>query len=122
MAGKLDERSSDMSQQVEFDEQRSYQAPSGYNGVLYQGQQASSGGQSGQGQVFIQSDMDVSTTSRHRLILGICSLGALAVAVTAFVSALETWPNSSIPLFALIGLGLVCASIVALNVTFNLRR
>lgn len=60
--------------------------------------------------------------SRHRLILAPCSLVALAVAVIAFVSALETWPNSSIPLLALVGLGVVSAAIVAINFAFNFRR
>jgi hypothetical protein len=112
-----------MSQPVDLDEQRSYQAPTGYTGVLYQGQQAYPG-VSGRPpeQVAIPPHAGEFATSRHRLILAVCSQAALAAAAIAFVSALETEPIGSIPLFALLGLGVVSAAIVAINVTFNLRR
>jgi hypothetical protein len=112
-----------MSQPIELDEQRSYQAPTGYSGVLYQGQPAYPGvtGRPPE-QAAIQPNASEATTSRHRLILAVCSQAALAAAVIAFISALETDPIGSIPLFALLGLAVVSASIVAINVTFHLRR
>jgi hypothetical protein len=115
-----------MSQQVDMDESRSYQTSSRYPGALYQGQQAYPVG-SGRpsAQVFVQpTNTGESATSRHRLTLAICSVVALAVAVIAFVSALETFRDGSgyNPLFALIGLGLICATIATINVAFNRRR
>ncbi|HLW00895.1 MAG TPA: hypothetical protein VKT82_19705 [Ktedonobacterales bacterium] len=112
-----------MSQRVDLDHQHSYQAPSEANGALYQGQQVHPlvpGGMPAP--LFVPIKPGESSTSRHRLILALCSLGALAVAVIAFVSALETWPNSAIPLYALLGLGMVCFTIVCINISFNLRR
>jgi hypothetical protein len=112
-----------MSQRVDLDEQRSYQAPTGYNGTLYQGPQAYpivSGGLPGQ--TVVQPNKGESTTSRHRLILALCSLVALAIACIAFASVLETWTAPYMGVFALIGLGIVSVSIVAINVAFNLKR
>lgn len=113
-----------MSQHVDFEEQHSYQAPSEYTGALYQGQQEHvevSAGSPGQG--FVQPGGSDVAVSRHQLILAICSLAALAASVIAFISALETDPYSgSVIVAALIGLGLVCTAIVAINVSLHLRR
>ena len=115
-----------MSQRVDMDEPHNYQAPSGYHDPLYQGQPAYPsvpGETSGQGLVQ-PTNSGESATSRHRLILALCSLGALAVAVIAFISALETFRDGSgyNPLFALIGLGLICATIATINVAFHRRH
>lgn len=113
-----------MSQQVDFEEQQSYQAPSEYNGTVYQGQQEQVGVAGGSpGEVLVQPGANEVAVSRHRLILAICSLAALAASVLAFISALETDPYSSaVIVAALIGLGLVCTAIVAINVSMHLRH
>jgi hypothetical protein len=61
--------------------------------------------------------------SRHRLILAICAHTALAASMLAFLSALKTDPNSdSVIVAALIGLGLVCAAMVAINLAFTFHQ
>ena len=74
------------------------------------------------GQVVAPAKMHGPAPARHPLILAICSLAALAVAVIAFVSALETDPSGEVPLYALLGLGVVSFTSVGINDSFNLRR
>ena len=114
-----------MSQRVDLDEQQRYQAPSGEHGMLSQRQPGYPPLPGGMHMpIFVQPHTHTgeSVSSRHQLILAICSLVALAVAVIAFASVLETWTATYMAVYALIGLGIVSVSIVAINFAFNLRR
>ncbi len=112
-----------MSQRVDTDEQRGYQAPTGYHNVPYQGQQPYPGVFAAQpAPMVVQPKPGESVSSRHRLILALFSLGVLVIALIAFASVLETWTASAMGTFALLGPGLVCLTVIGINAVFNLRR
>lgn len=111
-----------MSQPVDLDEQRGYQAPSGYHGVMPPSQQAYPFVYGAPPQGFGQAQTSESTSSRHRLILALCSLAVLMISLIAYASVLETWTATYMGVFALIGLGMVCVALVALNFVFHLKR
>jgi hypothetical protein len=113
-----------VSQHIDVNGPTGYQAHAEYAGTLYEDPQA-------RGKVpavsaeqgVAQPREPTSVGSRHRLILAICSHAALAASMLAFLSALETDPNSdSVIVSALIGLGLVCAAMVAINLSFTLHQ
>ena len=113
-----------MSQYVDVDGQPGYQAPAEYDGEVYADHQARGKipAQTTQ-QGVAQPNGHKTVVSRHRLILAICAHAALAASMLAFLSALKTDPNSdSVIVAALIGLGLVCAAMVAINLAFTFHQ
>ncbi|HEY7348614.1 MAG TPA: hypothetical protein VH599_09900 [Ktedonobacterales bacterium] len=112
-----------MSQRIDAGEQSGYQAPSQYYGALYQGQQGFARGAGGTfGPLFVQGNLSEHTMMRHRLILAICSLAAVVISVIVLVVALDSYYGGTYIVSALIALAMVCTTIVAINVAFNLRR
>ncbi len=112
-----------MSQHVVTDEQRGYQPPTGYHDAPAQGQQPYPGVfVVPPGPVFMPPKPTESVSSRHRLILALFSLFTLVIALVAFASVLETWTASAMGVFALLGLGMVCLTLIGINAVFNLRR
>jgi hypothetical protein len=112
-----------MSQRVDTDEQRGYQAPTGFHDIPYQGRQPYPGVLVvPPGPMVVPPKPGECVSSRHRLILALFSLLVLVIALIAFASVLETWTASAMGTFALMGLGLVCLTLIGINAVFNLRR
>ena len=112
-----------MSPYVDVDGQPGDQAPAEYPGAVYAEPQARGAVPAASAEQGVAHPREhPSVGSRHRLILAICSHAALAASLLAFLKALETDPeSSSVIVAALIGLGLVCAAMVAINLTFPLQ-
>jgi hypothetical protein len=112
-----------MSERIDVDEQQSYQNPYVYQSALYQGHAAHPAHRPGLfGLVADQPGTGMSTSPRHRLIVAICSLFALLAVVVILLASLQRDASVFLILAALVALGLVCATIVAINVAFQLRR
>ncbi|HEU5368772.1 MAG TPA: HEAT repeat domain-containing protein, partial [Ktedonobacterales bacterium] len=120
LPGLYDERNRTMSQRVDFDQQRAYQDPHEYQGALYQEPSGHypalfglSGGQPGTAEP---------TPPRYRLAVALGSLLTLLAVLVTLVASLHTTDSGFVFLAALIGLGMICATIAAINFAFNFRR
>ena len=112
-----------MSQRVDSAEQRSYQDAYEYRQPVYQGQQPVPGNHPGMvGWVVGQAGKGESVSPAHRLAVAICSLAALPIVVFALVASIRPDYSGFTTLAVLISLGLVCATIVAINLAINLKH
>jgi predicted lysophospholipase L1 biosynthesis ABC-type transport system permease subunit len=113
-----------MSQRVDFDEQRGYHVPYDYQSALYQEQQAPSASPrvGAARQWFDHPHVGELIAQHSRLLVAIVSLGALLAAGITLFTSVSPYDNGYALLAALIALGLVCATIVAINIAFNLKH
>jgi hypothetical protein len=120
--GADQERNRTMSQQVGYEEQ-AYQAPTGFNDPLYRGQPIQPGARHPLfGQWFAPAGVAVPNPPRYRVIVALGSLVTLLLVVIAMLAASGPYETGFGIIASLIALGMVCATIVAINIAFNLRH
>jgi hypothetical protein len=120
LPGLYDERNRAMSQQVDFEQQRAYQDPREYQGAMYQ--EPSGYHPALFGLMAGQPGTGEPVPARYRLVVALGSLLTLLAVFLTLVAALHNTDSGFVFLAALIGLGMICATIGVINIAFNARR